>query len=76
MDTGTRPAPLTARQTDALEWLRARGKAHRRVILAAGFTVATFDALVDKGVATRTTVGSPASRASLAHPSYIWRPID
>lgn len=44
---------LTARQHEALDWLRSVGKASEKLVRRNGFAVRTFDALADAGAIER-----------------------
>lgn len=54
---------MTDRQREAYAWLRARGRATRKSIVAGGFRESTFEALVRKGLVLRRSVhNDPRSR--------------
>jgi hypothetical protein len=64
---------LTARQADALEWLRRVGKATRTSYRAAGWTAADMDGLVAKGVATQESI---RGQFGGGRPANLYRPVD
>ena len=64
------PSDLTPSQVEALDWLRAVGKATRSTLRRHGYTEATMLALVDKGLAV-----AEARRSSAAPYMFtIYRP--
>lgn len=64
--------PLSPAQQQALAWLRRVGKATRTSALAEGVRVATLDALVNRGLATRALI---PSASSFGGSRLVWRPV-
>ena len=67
-----RPAGLTDRQAECLDWLTEVGKASDRLALTHGFAKRTLDAIVEAGLATREALHDPPGRIV----GYVYRPKD